>query len=84
MDKNKKLPKLSEGSLKALDFIKKGITTAQEMKDKGFNVNSAHLTALVNRGLINALQVEKEFQVVVKRKVNDYSLTEKGKQTKVD
>jgi hypothetical protein len=84
MDNKKKVAKLSDGSLKALEFIKKGITTAQEMKDNGFEVNSAHLTALVNRGLISANQVEKEFQVIVKRKVNEYSLTDKGNQTKVD
>jgi hypothetical protein len=74
----KKLPKLSDGSLKALEMIKKGVGTAQEMKDKGLEVNSSHLTALVNRGLVVANPVEKEIQVVVKRKVNEYSLTDKG------
>lgn len=75
----KKLPKLSDGSLKALEMIKKGVSTAQEMKDKGFEVNSSHLTALVNRGLVVANTVEKEMQVVVKRKVNEYALSDKGK-----
>jgi hypothetical protein len=78
----KKLPKLSDGSLKALEMIKKGVSTAQEMKDKGFEVNSSHLTALVNRGLVVANTVEKEMQVVVKRKVNEYTLSDKGKSFK--
>jgi DNA-binding PadR family transcriptional regulator len=70
---------LSSMSLKALEFLQEGEFTANELKDKGLeNLNSAHLTALVNRGLIESEKVVVEVPTIVKRKVNQYRLTEKG------
>lgn len=70
---------LSALSLQALEVLKGGDATANEIKDKGLeNLNSAHLTALVNRGLIEAEKVTVEVPTIVKRKVNKYRLTEKG------
>ena len=72
--------KLSDGALKAYEMLKEnenGLTIA-EMKDLGFtNVNSSHLTALKNRGIVDSVQVEREVVTVVKRKVNVYTLTGK-------
>jgi hypothetical protein len=76
---NKKIMKLSEGSMKALKMLKSGSATANELKGQGFeDLNSAHLTALVNRGLAIAEDIEQDVQVVVKRKVKKYTLTDKG------
>lgn len=70
---------LSGMSLKALEVLSGGDATANEIKEKGLeNLNSAHLTALVNRGLIEAEKVTVEVPTIVKRKVNKYRLTEKG------
>ena len=72
--------KLSDGALRAYEMLKEnkdGLTIA-EMKELGFtNVNSSHLTALKNRGIVDAVQVEREVVTVVKRKVNVYTLTGK-------
>ena len=72
---------LSEGSLKALEILKEqGSMTLAEMKEKGFDtVNSSHLTALKNRGLISTESVEKEVTTIAKRTVNVYTaiVTEK-------
>jgi hypothetical protein len=69
---------LSPKSLEVLQSLK-GIDKAITMADLGIeNLNSAHLTALVNRGLVVAEKVIVEVPTVVKRKVNAYSLTEKG------
>jgi hypothetical protein len=71
--------KLSAVSLQALEVLKGKSLTASDLKDLGLNeLNSAHLTALANRGLITADKVEVEVQTVVKRKVNKYTVTDKG------
>jgi DNA-binding PadR family transcriptional regulator len=49
------------------------------MSDMGIEgLNSANLTALVNRGLVSAEQVIVEVPTIVKRKVNAYTITDKG------
>ena len=72
--------KLSDGALKAYEMLKEnkdGLTIA-DMKNLGFtDVNSSHLTALKNRGIVDSVQVEREVVTVVKRKVNVYTLTGK-------
>ena len=71
--------KLSALSLEALRLLKDASMTASDLKDLGLNdINSAHLTALTNRGLISADKVEVEVPTVVKRKVNRYTITDKG------
>lgn len=75
----KKVAKLSEGSLKALEMLKGGTNTAQGLKELGFEgLNSAHLKALENRGLVTAVEVEKEVVTVVRRKVKEYTITDDG------
>jgi hypothetical protein len=76
---NKKIVKLSDGAMKALTMLKTGSATANDLKSNGFDdLNSAHLTALVNRGLATTEDVEVEVEVIVKRKVKKYTLTDKG------
>jgi predicted transcriptional regulator len=71
---------LSPKSLEALQILKEGTFTMNELVERGLdNLNSANLTALVNRGLISSEQVVVEVPTVVKRKVNAYTLTDKGK-----
>ena len=48
--------------------------TLAEVVKLGVPANSAHFTALKNRGMINAEKIEKEVVSVSKRKVNVYSL----------
>jgi predicted transcriptional regulator len=73
---------LSPKSLQALQILK-GAESPMIMSDIAVeNLNSANLTALVNRGLVVAEQVVVEVPSVVKRKVNAYTLTEKGKNFK--
>jgi len=76
MAKEKKVAKLSDGSIKAFEMLKaNGDMTVAEMKEKGLEgVNSSHLTALKNRGIVSATEVEREIVTVVKRKVSVYSL----------
>lgn len=70
---------LSAKALEVLKVLTEGEFTVAELKEKGLDgLNSAHLTALVNRGLVEAEKVTVEVPTVVKRKVNKYSLTEKG------
>lgn len=70
---------LSAKALEVLKVLGTGEATVAELKDKGLEgLNSAHLTALVNRGFVAAEKVTVEVPTVVKRKVNKYSLTEKG------
>lgn len=70
---------LSTKALEVLKVLGAGEATVAELKDKGLDgLNSAHLTALVNRGFVEAEKVTVEVPTVVKRKVNKYSLTEKG------
>lgn len=71
--------KLSVGSLTALDHLKDGAKTAQDIKARGFAVNPAHLTALVNHGMATAEKVQLVCECCgAKRKVNAYKVTEKG------
>jgi hypothetical protein len=73
---------LSPKSLEVLEILK-GATAPTVMSDMQVEgLNSANLTALVNRGLVVAEQVVVEVPTVVKRKVNAYSLTEKGQNFK--
>lgn len=69
---------LSPKSLEVLEVLK-GLDQAVTMNDLNLDgLNSAHLTALVNRGLIVADKVVVEVATVAKRKVNAYTLTDKG------
>lgn len=69
---------LSPKSLEVLEILK-GSNQAITMSELNLDgLNSAHLTALVNRGLITADKVVVEVPTVVKRKVNAYTLTDKG------
>ena len=70
---------LSQKSVEALQILKEGTFTMNDMVSRGIEgLNSAHLTALVNRGLVETTQVVVEVPTITKRKVNAYSLTEKG------
>jgi len=74
-----KVKELSVGAKLALKMVKEGCKTANEIKSKGVDVNSAHLTVLVNREYCTSKDV---FLVCEccghKRKVKSYELTEKG------
>lgn len=73
-----KRPELSPVAKEVLEVLKsagKSMTLA-EIKEVMPNANSAHLTALKNRGLVGAEQVEKEVVTVAKRKVNEYAVIE--------
>ena len=73
---------LSPKSLEVLQVLK-GVESPMTMGDLQVeNLNSAHLTALVNRGLVVAEKVVVEVPTTVKRKVNAYTLTEKGQNYK--
>lgn len=73
---------LSPKSLEVLQVLK-GVESPMTMNDLQVeNLNSAHLTALVNRGLVVAEKVVVEVPTTVKRKVNAYTLTEKGQNYK--
>ena len=73
---------LSVTSAQALKFLKgrDEPTIMADIEVEG--LNSANLTALVTRGLIEAEKVEIEVPTVVKRKVNAYTITEKGQNFK--
>lgn len=69
---------LSPKSLEVLEVLK-GLDQAVTMNDLNLDgLNSAHLTALVNRGLVVAEKVVVEVPTIAKRKVNAYTLTDKG------
>lgn len=72
----KKVSALSEGAVAVFEaMVKAGKPlTMAELKESGVDANSAHFTALRNRGLISAELVEKEVVKVVKSKVNEYAL----------
>ncbi|NCU32233.1 MAG: hypothetical protein EOM23_04720 [Candidatus Moranbacteria bacterium] len=72
---DKKLSPAAEAALAALVANPEGFTLA-ELKEVLPDVNSAHLTALVNRGLVSTEKVEKEVKRVVKTKVNRYKAVE--------
>jgi hypothetical protein len=69
---------LSAKSLEVLEVLKSGKENITMAGLEIEGLNSAHLTALVNRGLVVAEKVVVEVPTVVKRKVNAYTLTEKG------
>lgn len=76
-----KVTKLSVGALNVLEAIKSAgkSVTAHDLKENGLEgLNSAHLKALENRGLVTAVEVEKEIVTIVRRKVKEYTITEKG------
>jgi hypothetical protein len=69
---------LSPKSVEVLEVLKSA-TSAIVMSEMGIEgLNSANLTALVNRGLVVAEQVIVEVPTIVKRKVNAYTITDKG------
>ena len=73
---------LSPKSLEVLQVLK-GVESPMTMNELQVeNLNSAHLTALVNRGLVVAEKVVVEVPTIAKRKVNAYTLTEKGQNYK--
>ena len=75
---------ISTKSMEALNFLK-GATEPTIMSEIAVEgLNSAHLTALANRGLVEATQVVVEVPTVVKRKVNAYILTDKGQAYKAE
>jgi DNA-binding HxlR family transcriptional regulator len=81
---NTKKP-ISTKSLEALKELKEGTFTMSELVERGVDeLNSAHLTALVNRGLAEAVKIERDVVTTVKRKVNAYTLTEKGRSYKAE
>lgn len=74
----RKLKPLSAGAVavyEAMVEAGKPLTMA-ELKDLGIAANPAHFTALRNRGLITAEQVEREVVSVQTRKVNEYALVD--------
>jgi hypothetical protein len=69
---------LSPKSIEVLEILK-SVSAPTIMSEMGIEgLNSANLTALVNRGLVVAEQVVVEVPTIVKRKVNAYSITDKG------
>ena len=76
---------LSLEAIRALEMLKvEKSATAKKLKELGFeNVNSSHLKALENRGFVVSKDVEIEVVVVQKRKVKEYTITEKGLTVKV-
>jgi hypothetical protein len=76
---------LSPKSLEILKALESGTFTMADLKDQGIaDLNSANFTALVNRGLIASEQIVVEVPTVVKRKVNAYTLTDKGANFKAE
>ena len=71
---------LSPQSVEVLEVLKeRGPATMQELNDGSIKgLNSAHFTALVNRGFATAEKIVVEVPTVVKRKVNAYTITEEG------
>lgn len=82
--------KIKELSLTAIEALKAIIEvdkpiTAIELKNAGLeNLNSAHLKALENRGLITAEPVFITVMQPVKRKVNQYTITVEGANVEFD
>lgn len=76
---------LSPKALEILEALREGTFTMAQLVERGLvDVNSAQFTALVNRGLISAEKVTVEVPTVIKRTVNAYTVTEKGKEFKVE
>ena len=82
----KKVRALSVGAIEVLEALKTaGAGTAASLKEAGVTgLNSAHLTALVNRGFAVAEEVELEVMQVQKRKVKQYTITELGLKTETE
>ena len=74
MAKTRELSAKAKEVLEVLRASEKALTLA-ELKEVVADLNSSHLTALRNRNLVSAEEVEKEVVTVVKRKVNSYSVT---------
>lgn len=70
-----KLAPLSETAQEILDFLTEQDEpmTLADIKEVFPNANSAHLTALRNRGLVDGEKVEKEVVTVSTRKVFVYN-----------
>lgn len=66
---------LSPKAKEILEFIKESDRplTQAEIAESVEGVNSAHLTALKNRGLVTAEKIEKIVVTESKRKVNEYT-----------
>lgn len=79
-----KIRKVSAGSFEALKALKEvESATAKDLKDAGLeDLNAAHLTALVNRGFVDSIDVVMEVPTIVKRKVKLYSVTPAGMEYK--
>ena len=77
---------LSLETIRALEMLKiEKSATARKLKELGFeNVNSSHLKALENRGFVTSKDVEIEVVVTQKRKVKEYTITEKGLTVKIE
>ena len=82
----KKVAPLSKEAKAVYEVLKnaeKPLTLA-ELAKKVEGLNSAHLTALKNRGLVGAEKVTKEVTVVQKREVNEYTVTDGVELTEED
>jgi hypothetical protein len=75
---------LSPKSIEVLEILKSTdkATIMSDLNVEG--LNSANMTALVNRGLVVAEQVVVEVPTIVKRKVNAYTITDKGASFKAE
>ena len=80
MSNTKKVRPLSQGALEVLEMLQNiKVGTIIDIKNNGLEkVNSSHLTALENRGLVSSQLKEIEVVQVVKRKVKEYTITENG------
>jgi chromosome segregation and condensation protein ScpB len=71
-----KVAELSPKAIEVLEVLTNSDTalTLADIKELVDGVNSSHLTALKNRGLVNADKIEKEVVTVAKRTVNIYAV----------
>lgn len=76
MPKTAQTPALSPKATEILDFLKAQETpvTLADIKKVITDANSAHLTALRTRGLVNADEIEIEVPKVTKTKVLRYKV----------
>jgi len=72
----KKVAALSDKAQEVLEVLTASevALTLADLKELVDGVNSSHLTALRNRGLVAADKMEKEVVTVAKRTVNTYSI----------
>ena len=82
----KKETPLSPKAVEILADLKaNGASTLAEIKERGIDgVNSSHLTALKNRGLVSSVEVEKEVVTVAKRKVLEYTANDSDTETETE